>query len=62
MYFQADRDTDEIYAQMTLQPVNSVRNFLPLNFNCGVLNLSATSFGPRFGITVLKEQSKVSLL
>lgn len=22
--FQADKDTDEIYAQMTLQPVNSV--------------------------------------
>jgi hypothetical protein len=25
---QADKETDEIYAQMTLQPVNSVSNML----------------------------------
>lgn len=29
-HLQADRDTDEIYAQLTLQPVNSVRTIVSL--------------------------------
>lgn len=29
-YTQADKETDEIYAQMTLQPVNSVSNKLQI--------------------------------